>query len=110
MAMGQEVTVISTSDRKREEALGHLGAQHFLISKDEAAMKVRRRAPAPCHLLLPHIGCYFTCTGKHASVGIYQQRARPPIVYMCHPRRLLARPWRVNVGRRSAAGALVSLW
>ena len=41
VAMGAEVTVISTSDRKREEALGHLGAQHFLISKDEAAMKVR---------------------------------------------------------------------
>ena len=40
-AMGAEVTVISTSDKKREEALGHLGAQHFLISKDEAAMKVR---------------------------------------------------------------------
>ncbi len=41
VAMGAEVTVISTSDKKREEALGHLGAQHFLISKDEAAMKVR---------------------------------------------------------------------
>ena len=41
IAMGAEVTVISTSDKKREEALGHLGAQHFLISKDEAAMKVR---------------------------------------------------------------------
>ena len=46
-AMGAEVTVISTSDRKREEALGHLGAQHFLISKDEAAMKVRSAGLPP---------------------------------------------------------------
>ena len=51
MAMGAEVTVISTSDKKREEALGHLGAQHFLISKDEAAMKVSFHAQW-CHRLL----------------------------------------------------------
>ena len=43
VAMGAEVTVISTSDKKRQEALGHLGAQHFLISKDESAMKARFR-------------------------------------------------------------------
>ena len=41
--------MISTSDKKREEALGHLGAQHFLISKDEAAMKVRG-SPYPTHV------------------------------------------------------------
>ena len=46
-AMGADVTVISTSDKKREEALGHLGAQHFLISKDEAAMKVRGALQKP---------------------------------------------------------------
>ena len=53
VAMGAEVTVISTSDKKREEALGHLGAQHFLISKDEAAMKVRLYVPGCTAPLTP---------------------------------------------------------
>ncbi|KAK8939946.1 Cinnamyl alcohol dehydrogenase 2 [Platanthera guangdongensis] len=37
-AMGHEVTVISSSDRKREEAVEHLGADKYLVSSDEAAM------------------------------------------------------------------------
>lgn len=39
-AMGCEVTVFSTSDSKREEATKHLRAAHFVVSKDEGAMKV----------------------------------------------------------------------
>ncbi|XP_030544023.1 probable cinnamyl alcohol dehydrogenase [Rhodamnia argentea] len=38
-AMGHHVTVISSSDRKREEALEHLGADAYLVSSDEAGMK-----------------------------------------------------------------------
>ncbi|KAK4742328.1 hypothetical protein SAY87_000329 [Trapa incisa] len=38
-AMGHHVTVISSSDKKREEALGHLGADDYLISSDEDQMK-----------------------------------------------------------------------
>ena len=34
-----QVTVISTSEGKREEALAHLKADHFLVSADEDAMK-----------------------------------------------------------------------
>ncbi len=34
-AFGCEVTVISTSSSKREEALKHLGADRFVISKSE---------------------------------------------------------------------------
>ena len=39
-AMGAEVTVISTSPNKKEEALKGLGADHFLVSKDSKAMEV----------------------------------------------------------------------
>jgi cinnamyl-alcohol dehydrogenase len=39
-AFGLHVTVLSTSPAKEEEALGVLGADAFIVSKDEAAMKV----------------------------------------------------------------------
>jgi uncharacterized zinc-type alcohol dehydrogenase-like protein len=38
VAMGAEVTVISTSDRKRDDAM-RMGAKAFLVSKNEDAMK-----------------------------------------------------------------------
>ncbi|XP_043712839.1 cinnamyl alcohol dehydrogenase 1-like [Telopea speciosissima] len=38
-AMGHHVTVISSSDKKREEALEHLGADAYLVSSDTAAMQ-----------------------------------------------------------------------
>ncbi|OWM79195.1 hypothetical protein CDL15_Pgr003366 [Punica granatum] len=38
-AMGHTVTVISSSNKKKEEALDHLGADEFLVSSDEEAMK-----------------------------------------------------------------------
>lgn len=38
-AIGHHVTVISSSDRKREEALEHLSADAFLVSSDEAQMR-----------------------------------------------------------------------
>ena len=38
---GMEVTVISTSPKKEKEALATLGADHFVVSKDEAQMSVR---------------------------------------------------------------------
>lgn len=37
-AMGHNVTVISSSDKKREEALKHLGADAFLVSSNTAEM------------------------------------------------------------------------
>lgn len=40
-AFGLEVTVISTSPKKKQEAIEVLGADHFLISSDKDAMKVR---------------------------------------------------------------------
>ncbi|KAJ8770771.1 hypothetical protein K2173_021418 [Erythroxylum novogranatense] len=38
-AMGHDVTVISSSDKKREEALEHLGADAFLVSSNAQEMK-----------------------------------------------------------------------
>ncbi len=38
-AFGMEVTVISTSIGKKEEACGRLGADHFIVSKNEEEMK-----------------------------------------------------------------------
>ncbi|XP_057963536.1 probable cinnamyl alcohol dehydrogenase 1 [Malania oleifera] len=38
-AMGHHVTVISSSDRKREEALDHLGADQYLVSSDAEKMQ-----------------------------------------------------------------------
>ncbi|KAL7002860.1 cinnamoyl-Coa reductase [Sarracenia purpurea var. burkii] len=38
-AMGHHVTVISSSDKKREEALDHLGADDYLISSDSTRMQ-----------------------------------------------------------------------
>ena len=35
------MTVFSTSERKREEALKVLKADHFIVSKDDEQMKVR---------------------------------------------------------------------
>ena len=39
-AMGVKVTVISTSVNKKKEALEHLGADSFLVSKDQDEMQV----------------------------------------------------------------------
>ncbi|KAL5855471.1 hypothetical protein ACOSQ3_005320 [Xanthoceras sorbifolium] len=38
-AMGHHVTVISSSDKKRLEALEHLGADEYLVSSDATAME-----------------------------------------------------------------------
>ncbi|KAJ0264478.1 Cinnamyl alcohol dehydrogenase 4 [Hirschfeldia incana] len=38
-AMGHHVTVISSSERKREEAMDHLGADDYVVSSDQAEMQ-----------------------------------------------------------------------
>ena len=45
--MGCEVTVVSTSEGKRHEATTVMGADHFVVSLDEASMKVRPAALNP---------------------------------------------------------------
>ena len=38
-AFGHHVTVISSSDKKKQEALEHVGADQYLVSSDESAMQ-----------------------------------------------------------------------
>lgn len=38
-AMGHHVTVISSSDKKKEEAIEHLGADDYVVSSDPAEMQ-----------------------------------------------------------------------
>ena len=42
-AMGAEVTVLSTSESKRQDALA-LGARHFVVTRDPAALQALRRS------------------------------------------------------------------
>lgn len=53
-AMGVKVTVISTSTNKKKEALERLGADSFLISRDQAQMQVRVRVRVS--LWIPNVG------------------------------------------------------
>ena len=51
-----EVTVISTSPRKEKEAREHLGADHFIVSRNEEQMTVRPpHAPIVPHDVTRHI-------------------------------------------------------
>ena len=49
-AMGVKVTVISTSPKKKQEALEHLGADSFLVSRDQDEMQVYKHGSEhiPC--------------------------------------------------------------
>jgi D-arabinose 1-dehydrogenase-like Zn-dependent alcohol dehydrogenase len=48
-AMGNHVTVLSTSTSKKEEALNELGADAFLISKDQSAIQVHNQTLPSLH-------------------------------------------------------------
>ena len=59
-AFGMKVTVISTSPSKRQEAVEHLGADEFLVSRDAEQMKVWSfdlgTVPADRNLSVAHAG------------------------------------------------------
>ena len=64
-AMGMEVTVISSSAGKREEAVSRLGADRFLLSTDEEEMKkamVRDTWFGAMHIILPIRYCRHVST------------------------------------------------
>ncbi|MDO1558030.1 NAD(P)-dependent alcohol dehydrogenase [Brevundimonas sp. 2R-24] len=98
-ALGAEVTVLSTSDRKRDDAL-RMGAAHFLINSDQAAMK----AAAESFDLIIN-----TVSAPHEIAGQVQLLAKDGTMVMLglnteglpvYPLGLL---WR----RRSVAGSLI---
>lgn len=65
-ALGLDVTVISTSESKRKTAM-QLGADHFLISKDEKEMLVSPDVLCItlCHTLLHYIMYYTSPSPLH---------------------------------------------
>lgn len=98
-AMGAEVTVLSTSDRKKADA-ARMGAKHFLINSDQAAMK----AAAETFDLIIN-----TVSATHEVAGHLNLLARDGAMVMLglttEALPIFARPlvWR----RRSIAGSLI---
>jgi len=78
-AMGHHVTVISSSDRKRSEAVEHLGADAYLVSSDDAQMAgavdsldyIIDTVPA-FHPLEPYLAL-LRVNGKLIMVGVINQ-------------------------------------
>ncbi|KAL3699253.1 hypothetical protein R1sor_017275 [Riccia sorocarpa] len=89
-AMGMHVTVISTSPSKEEEAKKHLGADQFLVSRDETQMRAAKgtldfiidtvSAPHPADPYLDLLGP----NGKFILVGV------PPEPMQFYPRGVVA--------------------
>ena len=98
-AMGAEVTVLSTSDRKKADA-ERMGAKHFLINSDKAAMKA---AAEKFDLIIN------TVSATHEIAGHLQLLARDGTMVMLglttEAMPVFAMPllWR----RRSVAGSLI---
>ena len=98
-AMGAEVTVLSTSDRKKADA-ERMGAKHFLINSDKAAMK----AAAESFDLIIN-----TVSATHEIAGHLQLLARDGTMVMLGltteglPVFAVPLLWR----RRSVAGSLI---
>uniref|UniRef100_A0A2P2LTI9 Sinapyl alcohol dehydrogenase-like protein n=1 Tax=Rhizophora mucronata TaxID=61149 RepID=A0A2P2LTI9_RHIMU len=99
-AFGAKVTVISTSASKKEEALKHLGADSFLISRDQEQMQTSMgtfdgiidTVSAP-HPILPLIGLLKT-HGKLVLVGAPEKPHELPVFPLIY-------------GRKTVAGSLI---
>ncbi|KAI5055064.1 hypothetical protein GOP47_0030482 [Adiantum capillus-veneris] len=99
-AFGMEVTVISTSPRKKTEAIDILGADHFLVSTDKDAMKKATKSldyiidtVSAVHALEPLLDL-LTVNGKLVLVGIPEKP-------------LQMQPKAVIFGRRFVGGSLI---
>lgn len=99
-AMGLEVTVFSTSEKKRSEATEHLGAAHFVVSKDAEQMKAIANSldgiidtVSAKHPLMDYLAT-LKVDGKLVMVGV------PP-----EPLDLVVAP--LIFGRRAVGGSLI---
>ncbi|KAL4540594.1 hypothetical protein Ndes2526A_g03565 [Nannochloris sp. 'desiccata'] len=95
-AFGMEVTVISTSIGKKEEACGRLGADHFIVSKNAEEMEAAAGSldgiidtVSAMHDLQAYVAL-LRASGKYVCVGA------PPEPYQIHAFALLMR--RILVG------------
>uniref|UniRef100_A0A1J3JBD6 Cinnamyl alcohol dehydrogenase 7 n=1 Tax=Noccaea caerulescens TaxID=107243 RepID=A0A1J3JBD6_NOCCA len=85
-AMGTKVTVISTSESKREEAVTRLGADLFLVSRDQEQMKDAMGTMdgiidtvSATHPLLPLLGL-LKYKGKLVMVGVTEKPLELPVL------------------------------
>uniref|UniRef100_A0A6N2L2Y4 Alcohol dehydrogenase-like C-terminal domain-containing protein n=1 Tax=Salix viminalis TaxID=40686 RepID=A0A6N2L2Y4_SALVM len=84
-AMGVKVTVISTSPSKKQEALDHLGADSFLVSRDQDGMQAAVGTMdgiidtvSATHPISPLIGLLKT-RGKLVLVGVPEKPLELPV-------------------------------
>jgi len=94
-AFGLKVTVISTSPKKEKEAKEYLGADHFLISKDEKQMQDAAKSldyiidtVAADHPLLPLISL-LKVNGKLVLVGMPEKPLSLPPVALTSGRKFV---------------------
>ncbi|KAH7289272.1 hypothetical protein KP509_31G067400 [Ceratopteris richardii] len=99
-AFGLEVTIISTSPRKKTEAIDVLGAERFLVSSDKEAMKAAAKSldyildtVSAAHELDPLLNL-LNVNGKLVLVGIPERPFQLP-------------PGQVIFGRRLVGGSLI---
>ncbi|OAY33506.1 probable mannitol dehydrogenase [Manihot esculenta] len=95
-ALGAKVTVISTSPDKQQDALTQLGADSFLVSRDQAQMQAAMGTfdgildtVAAVHPILPLLGLLKT-EGKLVLVGAPAKPLELPIFPLIAGRRLVA--------------------
>ncbi|EXB62434.1 putative mannitol dehydrogenase [Morus notabilis] len=95
-AMGVKVTVISTSPNKKKEAIEHLGADSFLVSRDQDEMKAAMGTMdgiidtvSAVHPLLPLI-CLLKPHGKLVMVGAPEKPLELPIFPLLMGRKIVA--------------------
>lgn len=94
-AMGVKVTVISTSPNKKKEAIEHLGADSFLVSRDQNEMKAAMGTVdgiidtvSAVHPLLPLIGL-LKPHGKLVMVGAPEKPLELPVFPLLMGRKIL---------------------
>ncbi|KAH6788425.1 cinnamyl alcohol dehydrogenase 6 [Perilla frutescens var. frutescens] len=95
-AFGVKVTVISTSPSKKEEAIAHLGADSFLISRDEEQMQAAMGTMdgildtvSAVHPLMPLLGL-LKAHGKLIMVGAPEKPLELPVFSLMSGRKMMA--------------------
>ncbi|XP_030923310.1 probable mannitol dehydrogenase [Quercus lobata] len=96
MAFGAKVTVISTSPSKKDEALEHLGADSFLVSRDpdqiQAAMNTMDGiidTVSAVHPILPLLGL-LKSHGTLVMVGVPDKPLELPVFPLLTGRKMVA--------------------
>ncbi|CAL2267279.1 unnamed protein product [Prunus armeniaca] len=95
-AMGVKVTVISTSPNKKKEAIENLGADSFLVSRDNGQMQAATGTMdgiidtvSAAHPLLPLLGLLKT-NGKLVLVGVPAKPLELPVFPLISGRKIVA--------------------